>query len=69
MVILEVATFGSMIQYLLERSASRVWYLWDRKDTHGKKTLALANLNSQHDQEATKESDERDYVVFTDRGD
>lgn len=49
-IFLEVALFGAMVQLLLERSTSRVWYLWDRNDTHGKQTLALTYLTSQHDQ-------------------
>lgn len=46
-----------------------MWYLWDKKDNHGKQTLALANLNSQHDQEELMASDEMDCEILSDKGD
>jgi len=45
-VYLEVALFGAMVQLLLERRASQMSYMWEIKDTHGMKTLALTNLTS-----------------------
>jgi len=69
MVYLEVVLFAAMVQILLERSASRVWYLWDKKDTHGKQTLALTNITSQHDQVEIKESIEMDFAIFIENGD
>lgn len=65
----EATLFGAMVQLLLDRSASQVWYLSDRKETHAKKTLALANITSQFHQVTIKASDERDYTIFIDRGD
>lgn len=43
--------------------------MWDIMDTHGKKTLSLTNLTSQHDQAATRASDEMKYIILTNRGD
>jgi len=41
-----------------------VWYLWVKNDTHGKKTIALENLPSKHDQAANRATDKRDYAFF-----
>lgn len=66
---LEETLLGAMVQCLLEKSVSWVWYLWDRKDTHGKQTLAFENITSQHDQVKIMASDERDCMVLVDMGD
>lgn len=42
--------------------------MWDRMNTHGKKTLSLINLTLQHDQEVAKASYERKCAVLNDKG-
>lgn len=54
----EATLFISMVRMIT------VWYLSNRKDTHGQKTLALANLPSKHDHAASRETTEKDCTIF-----
>lgn len=45
-----------------------MWYLWDKRETHGKKTLASKNLPSKHDYVVNQEFDGKDCTIFIGKG-